>query len=113
MEIMKLESTILSVAHRALAEFKSYAEDGLLDEAMMRFHEIGGLAILGRIQNSGVSKETAAELDRVEREANRTFANFAKANQDGEDTNANNVAVEEKGPTMFVHSFKPDDTKLV
>lgn len=63
MEIMKLESTILSVAHRALAEFKSYAEDGLLDEAMMRFHEIGGLTILGRIQNSGVSKETAAELD--------------------------------------------------
>ena len=81
MEINKLESTILNVARQTLLEFNSYAADGLLDEALIRYHEISALTMLGKLQDNGLSREVEKELERLDCEVNRNLSNIKVINR--------------------------------
>lgn len=111
METTKLESTILNVARQTLLEFNSYAADGLLDEALVRYHAISALTMLGKLQDSGLSHSVEIELDKIDQEAIRTLSDVTNikrsaANEQHGKSNINKLVP----PFTFAYKKPGDDT---
>lgn len=65
----KLEQTIVATAMQRLRELKDYMTSGTADEKANAMQDLFPLVELGKIQDSGLSEEAAAELVKIESEA--------------------------------------------